>query len=64
MATAIQKIDVLIRDHPASKDHKQVIVTDRRGYSYSCSWAEPFPSEDAVRQAWLNDRKAFMPHYS
>lgn len=57
-------ISVYIRNHPYSPDHKQVIVTTSRGYCYSCTWAEPFPDEETVRQAWKENRSDFAPYYS
>ena len=64
MKAETSNIDVLIRSHPSSADHVQAIVTTKRGYSYSCTWAEPFPDETTVRQTWFYDRKAFTPYYS
>jgi hypothetical protein len=61
-ATRKRKIQVDIRNHPASSDHKQVIVTTARGYSFTCTWAEPFPDEETVRQAWSENRKNFAPY--
>ncbi len=59
-----KKIDVTIRKHLHSLDHWLVIVTTKRGYSYSCTWADPKPTEEQVKLAWVEDRQSFDPYYS
>lgn len=63
MTKTKKTIQVEIKNHPTSTDHKRVVVTTPRGYVFACSWAEPFPSEEIVRQAWATDRRDFTPFY-
>lgn len=42
----------------------RAVVTTARGLSYSCTFAGDKPSDERVRQVWLDDRKAFDPYYS
>jgi hypothetical protein len=66
MANA-KTVDVEIRERYESTPDRPywlAIVTTRRGYCYSCTFAGDKPSEEYVRQVWQNDRKAFAPHFS
>ena len=61
------RIEIEIREHSSSTEHYQAwlaIVTTARGYCYYITFADDKPSEGAVRQAWIEDRKAFSPYYS
>ena len=56
---------VEIRRHPRHPEtHWQAIVTTARGYCYACTWAGEPPTEETVRRAWREVRKAFDPHYT
>jgi hypothetical protein len=54
-------IHVTIRQHPTSPKH-QVATVQSRGRIYAVTYAEPFPTEDAVRSLWRAERKAFRPY--
>ena len=56
MAVAIE-----IRQHPTSPAHKIVKVITR-GRVYAVTFAEPFPTEDEVRELWREERRAFRPY--
>lgn len=58
-------LQVTIRERSVSKPGAEVwllIVTTARGYCYSCSWTGDRPTEETVRQMWVENRKAFGPH--
>lgn len=64
MTKARREIQVEVRPHahyPAT--HSVGIVTTARGLCYSCTWAGEV-SEETVRRAWAEDRKAFEPYRS
>ncbi len=44
--------------HPETHSVAKVIVAGR---VWACSWAGT-PTEDQVRKAWREDRRAFMPY--
>ena len=54
-------ITIDIRNHPTSTAHKIVKVISR-GRVYAVTYAEPFPSEDEVRELWRTERRAFRPY--
>jgi len=47
------------RDYPDT--HTTVIATTANGRSYACTWAGT-PTDDDIRDAWRNDRRAFTPY--
>lgn len=62
---ASKNIQVEIRPHPrAPETHRRAVVTTQKGRCYYCDWAEPWPTEEVVRQTWENDRRAFQPDYT
>lgn len=61
--TAGREVEVEVRPHPRLPEtHWQAIVTTARGYCYSCTWAGDRPTDETVRQAWREDRRAFDPY--
>jgi hypothetical protein len=56
-------IQIEIRPHPQYPDtHKRVIVHSR-GRVWYADWAEPWPTEATVRQAWIEDRRSFLSYF-
>jgi hypothetical protein len=58
-------IQIEVREHRSSTaDYPAwlAIVTTVRGYCYYVVYAGDKPSEEKVRQAWDEDRKAFDPY--
>jgi hypothetical protein len=54
-------IQITIIHHPTSATHR-IAKVQSRGRIYAMTYAEPFPTEDDVRHAWKDDRKAFRPY--
>ncbi len=54
-------ITITIIDHPTSAAHK-IAKVESRGRIYAVTYAEPWPTDDEVRQLWLEERKAFRPY--
>lgn len=48
--------------HPET--HRLVIVTTKNGLVYATRWAQPWPDEARVREAWRTDRRDFAPYNS
>lgn len=42
----------------------RAIVTTKRGFCYSCTFAGDKPKEEYIQQIWRDDRKSFDPYYS
>jgi hypothetical protein len=57
------RIQVEIKPDPRFPEtHRRVVVTTARGYCYFATWAEPWPDEATVRQAWRETRSDFQPY--
>jgi len=54
-------VQIEIINHPTSPDHK-IVKAISRGRVYAVTYAEPFPSEEDVRQLWRTERRAFRPY--
>lgn len=50
-----------IVSHPTSAAHK-LVKAITRGRVYAVTFAEPFPTVEAVQALWRENRKAFRPY--
>jgi hypothetical protein len=55
------RLQVSIINHPTSPAHR-VATAESRGRIYAVTYAEPFPSVEAVQQLWRTERRAFRPY--
>ena len=53
-------LQITIIDHPTSAAHR-IAQAQSRGRIYAVTYAEPFPTEDEVREVGKTERKAFQP---
>ncbi len=54
-------LQVTIRQHPTSAAHR-IATVQSRGRLYAVTYAEPFPTEEDVREVWRTARRAFRPY--
>ncbi len=54
-------IQLTISTHPTSAAHK-VVKVQSRGRIYAVTYAEPWPTEEEVRDLWRTERQAFRPY--
>ncbi len=67
MTTKPSSLTIAIRQHPSSTLGYPcwlAIVTTSRGLCYFCTQAGDKPTEEEIRQAWREDRRAFDAYYS
>lgn len=55
-------IQVEIKRHPFHPETHRLVKVIHHGRVYATSWAEPFPTEAEVRQAWRSARRQFRPY--
>lgn len=55
-----------IQQHPTSAAHVVAIATTPRGFVYACTYAEPHPTLEEVREDWrtygTRGNKGFRPY--